>query len=338
MSVATNGAALEFEKIGDRVYVALQPFEQRFNDCNVIVLVGDDAVLIVDAPANAEHTRDIVEAVRELTDRPVRYVVNTHWHSDHTQGNAVYRERLGEEVIFIGHETLVEDVPARAAGYISNRVGRIEKAIPAAEKQLEDGIKDDGTAMTDEEKQEQAAAIARAKAWLKSNKDVTFLAPDSTYSESLTLHLGGLEVRLKHHRAHTRGDTVIHLPSEGIVITGDMLDALPYVGHGYLREWLTALDAVRALDEDITIPGHGPVFTGTAQLELVRDFIDALVTQTAKALESGSDLAATLEVVDLSTFRTRFANGDAVAERFFDGTLNEAVERAWTELRGETKE
>ena len=152
------------------------------------------------------------------------------------------------------------------------------------------------------------------------------------------LELGNRKVELRHFKAHTRGDTVIILADISVMITGDMLDALPYAGHGYFADWVSALNELRTMAPEIIVPGHGPVFEGTDQLELVRDFIATLLTQSTKAVEAGKDLEATRAVIDVSEFRQRFANGEPGAERFFDAVLGEAIERAWSEANGVASE
>ena len=111
-----------FETVTDGIFVALQPHDGRFNDCNVTVIVEERGVTVVDAPSDGDFTRDVIDAIRAHTDRPVVRVINTHWHGDHTQGNALFREAFGDDVDVIGHVSLIEDVPGRAATAHAERV------------------------------------------------------------------------------------------------------------------------------------------------------------------------------------------------------------------------
>lgn len=343
LAVLTLGAvpaagAVTLEPVADGVFVALQPHEHRFSDANVTVIVGEDAAMIVDAPANADFVRGVVEALPEVTDRPVRYVVNTHWHSDHTQGNALYRELLGAEVAFVGHESLADDVPNRAAAFVTEQLAKIDAQLPEAEARLESGVKEDGEAMTEEEEAAYRESIDRAKDWAAANRGVEFISPTVTYTGEKVIDLGGRRVRLIHFRAHTRGDTVILIQDAGVLVTGDLLDDLPYVGHGYPREWVNTLKEIEKLEAARYVPGHGPVFEGPAQLALVRDYIEALVLHAENAVEAGLDRAAAVETAEFSTFRERFSQGDPAADSFFDAVLTEAIERAWAEAKGEKLE
>ncbi len=332
---ATPPAGDFFTLVAPGVYAALQPAEKRFDDSNVVVIVGTAGLLIVDAPADEAFVRKVCAEIRRLSDRPVRYVVNTHWHADHTQGNAVYRRELGDTVAIVGHETLLHDVPERAEKNLRDRVARLDQRIPQAEAELASGKDSDGTEITAEERQKQVAAIERARGWLERNRGAEFLVPTRPYTEdSITLSLGDREVVLRHVRAHTRGDTLVYLAQDKILLSGDVLDDLPYVGHGYPREWVATLRELAALDFDVVVPGHGPVFRGREQLTDVLGYLEDLVAQVGSAQVAGRTLEETRAVVDLSRWRTTLAGDDAAAQRFFDGTLADAIERAYAEALG----
>ena len=103
-----------FRQVRPGVWAALQPAAQRFNDSNSIVIVSDRDVIVIDSQANPATSRALIERIQGLTDKPIRYLVNTHFHSDHTRSNFAYREEFPELEI-IGHGSLVEDIPSRAA-------------------------------------------------------------------------------------------------------------------------------------------------------------------------------------------------------------------------------
>ena len=318
------------EKVADGVWAALQPHDRRFNDSNVIIIENDDDLVVIDSPANADAVRELVDEIGRLSERPVRFVINTHWHGDHTQGNALYRKAWGDGVSFIGHQTLAEDVPERAAPDVMERVERLTTRIPEAEVELEGGLHEDGRPFTEEETEQQRAAIERAKQWLERNRGAEFLAPDVTYSNAMVLQRGARRIELFHFRAHTRGDTVVYLPGEKVLITGDVLDDLPFVGHGHPRKWLATLETLAGLEFDRIVPGHGPVFEGRDQMKRVTGFMAALVAGASDAVAAGKTLEQTQSELDLSKWRDSLG-GDDAGKRFFDQTLAEAIERAYTE-------
>ena len=276
------------------VYAARQPNEKRFDDSNVVVIVGSAGVLIVDAPADESFVRRVCAEIRKRTDQPLRYVVNTHWHADHTQGNAVYRREFGDTIEFVGHETLLDDVPDRAEKDLRDRVARLETRIPEAERELETGKDSAGTEITPDERTRQRAAVERARGWLERNRDAEFLVPTRPFSgESTTLSLGDREVVLGHVRAHTRGDAIVYLPNERLLITGDVLDDLPFVGHGTLASgsrrcaiWRrsTSTSSSRGMGRSFSAPGSSATSSATSRTSWPRSARPSLPAARAKRL------------------------------------------------------
>ncbi len=337
-----------WQEVAPGVTAVLQPVEERFNDANVVLIEwGESGLVMVDAPAKAEHLQTLLDEIDQRLGRRVKWVINTHWHSDHTQGNARIRGHFGTDVTVVGHVSLLEDVPGRAAPQVHERVVRLEELLPEAEKQLALGRDERGNELDPDQVEAQERGIARAQAWLDVHRDVEFQVPDVLVRDSLTLHDGQRRIEISAHRAHTRGDLVVHLPGERVLITGDLLDDLPYIGHGYPRSWIETLDGLAALAPEIIVPGHGPVFEGTGpegtgligtgQLERVRDLLQSLVDQVAAGIAKGLDGDELIESVDLSEARAELARDEA-AERFFDGVAREAIERTAADLRGELEE
>ena len=114
--------AINIEEVAPGVWAALQPDERKFNDCNSLIVAANKFVIVIDAQESADDVQQIIHFAETQIGKPVRYLINTHWHSDHTQGNTLYRRRYGEELIIIGHSTQAEDIPNRAAVYVGDRV------------------------------------------------------------------------------------------------------------------------------------------------------------------------------------------------------------------------
>lgn len=340
LSAAAHSLAQEdpypwkMEEIAPGIFAALQPTANRFDDSNSTVIIGANEVVVVDTQADPAAVNSLIDWIGSVTDAPVALVINTHWHGDHTQGNAIYRDVYGEDLEIIGHASLEEDVPGQAAAFVNERTAYYDAELPAAYERLEQGLFRDGTLMTDGDREEQQAALARAETWLAANRDARFVAPSRTYGSRQRLRRAGRTLDLIHYEGHTRGDTVVWLPQEKIALTGDLLDDLPYVGHGYPTPWRDALVALGELPIEATVPGHGPVFHDRGKLDAVRGFLDALIAQTATAAAAGETLESTFAGLALDTWRERLASDD-IAAQFFDQGLGEAVERAWLEARGE---
>jgi cyclase len=331
---AQSATALRFEELAPGIFAALQPDQARFDDSNSLVLIGAQEVVVVDAQADPDGVRQLISWIGEQTAAPVTMVINTHWHGDHTQGNAIYRDAYGEDVEIVGHRSLTEDVPARASEFVDERIAYFDAELPAARERLARGVFRDGSPMSETEQAEQAAVIERAQAWLEANRGARFLPPSRTFGMRQRLRRAGHAIELIHFRAHTRGDTVVWLPDTGIIATGDVLDDLPYVGHGYPLSWRAALQTLREMPITTIVPGHGPVFTGFGQLENVAGFLDAVIETADAAVAAGTSLETTIERADLTAWQNRLAR-DAAGAEFFDQVLGEAIERAWREARGE---
>lgn len=333
VSPALADGSYEIRRVADGVYAALQPEARRFNDSNSAILVNDRDVVVVDSQSNPATVRELVAEVRKLTDKPVRYVVNTHWHGDHTQGNQVYLEAFpGVEII--GHSTHAEDVAGRAAPFLEEQIGQYEEGIGAAEQWLATGEKADGTALSEEEMAALPGRIERTRRHLDGLRSIRFVPPTITVDDKLVLHRGKRRIEILHFAAHTRGDLVLFLPEEKVLVTGDLLDDLPYGGHGYPSSWIRTLDALEELDFERVISGHGRVQEGKEQLVRVREMLKSLVEQVA-ASAGGKTLEEVREAVDLSASRGALAGDDETAQRVFDAWLPELVERAYRESRGE---
>ena len=320
------------ERLTDRVYVALQPHDQRFDDCNVSVVLRSDHVLIVDAPTDHEFIQQLVTDLKILTDLPVRYLVNTHWHGDHTQGNATFRNLLGDQLTIIGHRSLIEDVPTRAAQDFNDRIARLEAQIPLAKQQLEKGLSLSGRALSLQEQADQQDAIANTETWLANNRDVVFLGPTLGYEQQLVLGDDTVPVHLIHVAAHTRGDTLVVVPGENLLIAGDVIDEVPFAGHGFPRAWLQALNKIQNEIKPTTIvPGHGAPVELKEIAPLIHYF-ESLVNQVSSGIAGGASLDELRSAVNVDESRKRLVGDDPRAQRFFDAVLPEAIERAYQEI------
>lgn len=323
--------AIEIESIAPGAWAALQPHELRFNDSNSLIVAADDFVIVVDAQENANDVRSIIEFAKSEIGKPIRFVVNTHWHSDHTQGNTIYRQAYGDSLTIIGHRTHTEDIPGRAAAYLQERVASIMSVLPTAKEQVASGVKEDGTKFTDEELAAQKDGIAWAEAFLADNENVEFTTPSLTIGTPFTVDAGKATFTVHPLHGHTRGDLVVHFPQLGVLATGDMVDELPYVGHGYPSAWLAALPEIDALGADIMVPGHGAVLRDRILLTRLDAYFSSLTSQVKALVRAGKDLQATLDEIDLSEGRRQLAGDDAEAASFFDQVQAEAVTRAYEE-------
>ncbi len=188
--------------------------------CNSGFIVSDDGVMVIDAMMVASMVRPYLEEIRKVTDQPIRYVVNTHHHVDHSFGNQFY---LPTEVV--SHRACREAMIGRGAD--------VEMLSQRWPQYRED--------------------------WAQ-----TQLTPASiTYEDKMIVHLGDRVIELLHPGpAHTYGDTLVYLPQEKVLFTGDVAFhyLTPLARDGHLSNWIRVANGIlKHLDVTVLMPGHGPV-------------------------------------------------------------------------------
>ncbi len=326
------GQAIDIELIAPGVWAALQPDDRKFNDCNTLIVAADDYVIIVDAQESADDVRQIIGFVESEIEKPVRYLINTHWHSDHTQGNTLYKESYGDDLVIIGHVTHAEDIEQRAAVYVSDRVERIKQQLPAALEQLETGIKRDGSKFTPEELAAQTIRVREAEEWVVANEGFEFTLPTLMIDDVYSVQAGAASFSIHPMRGHTRGDLVIHFPQLQLVATGDLVDAMPYSGHGYPSEWIDSLVKIKQFGASTYLTGHGAAQMDDALIDKLLIYFESLTSQIKTLMAGGSTAEQIKASIDLSHSRSLLAGDDETAGRFFDRVQDEAIDQAIKEL------
>ena len=297
---------------------------------NGTFIIGPDGVVVVDTQARPSWARDLITEIRKVTDKPVRYVINTHWHGDHTLGNQAYAAAFGPSVTFVAQTNTREDLISRGTPQVeTQRTKTVPDAIAALEKQLSDGKDAKGVPLTDATRQQTQTQLAAQRALLDELKQITITPPTLTYDTSMVIHLGDREIDLLHWgNAHTRGDTVVYLPKERVVITGDLLtNGIPVMRTAYPVEWVATLDAIDKLDWSAAIPGHGSVQQGKTQLETLLAYMKDMVASVRDSVAKGITLEQAEKSIDLSKYKSAFPNFD-------QGGNISAIERTWTEITG----
>jgi cyclase len=314
------------------IYVALQPFADRFNDSNSTVIVLDDAVVVVDTQTTLTTTRDILEQIRKITDKPVRWVINTHWHGDHVLGNQVYREAI-PGVQFIAQTNTRDDMASRTTAELTADIASIPGNIEKYQRILASGRTADGQSLTQQQRSLLEMRINTFSRELPDLRQTHVVLPDVTFDNALSLYSGNQEVRLTHYPGHTRGDVVVFLPAKKALITGDLLDDLPYTGDGSPAGLVKTLHELDRLDFDLIIPGHGGIERGHEHLRQVLQLFESIVSQVEDDVHNGFSLADTKSQVNVEQFRARITGGEEHAERAWDGFVPAAIEHAYLEVK-----
>jgi glyoxylase-like metal-dependent hydrolase (beta-lactamase superfamily II) len=231
-------------------------------DPNTGIIIGEDAVLVADTQATPAMAADVIRRIREVTDKPIKYVVLTHYHAVRVLGASAYQPQQ-----ILASQDTYDLIVERGEQDKASERGRFPRLVQNVE------------------------TVPSGLTW-----------PTMTFNGKMTLWLGKLEVQLLQlGRGHTKGDTVVWLPSEKTLLSGDLVefDATPYAGDAYFQDWPQTLDNIAALKPRALVPGRGPALLGEEQvkagLECTRDFISDVWTSVKAGAEAGLDLRKVYE-------------------------------------------
>jgi cyclase len=320
-----TGNAFTFHKITDGVYHAVGTGNLVVMS-NAAIIEGDTDVLVVDSHVSPGGAWALREELKAITPKPIRYVVNSHFHFDHSHGNQVY----GPDVSIIGHEfaraqmLAGKSIDSRAHEFF---VGGVPNTIKMLEGRL-------AAAQDDKERATIEAQLAIQRNHLEGTKAVVPTPPNVTLTETMTLHRGSREIRILHlGRAHTAGDVIVHLPKERIIATGDLLvEGTSYMGDAYFTEWIDTIELLKRLDFETVLPGHGRAFTGKAKLDHWQAYVRDFWTQAQKFHKAGVPWEDAATQVDLRAQATNYPTIRAAGL-----TPNHGMLRAYEILDGKVK-
>ena len=251
---------VSFDKLSDHAWAYTAE-----GDPNTGIVVGDDAVMVIDTQATPVMAADVIRRIREVTDLPVKYVVLSHYHAVRVLGASAYRP---EHII--------------------------------ASQDTRDLIKERG-------EQDKASEIGRFPRLFRNVETVPpgLTWPTLTFNGKMTLWLGTLEVQLLQlGRGHTAGDTVVWLPQDKVLFSGDLVefDATPYAGDAYFGDWPATLDNLAALQPDKLVPGRGAALQTPAQVKAGLDGTRAFVSELYASVKAGAAAGRDLNAVYRDTY------------------------------------
>lgn len=235
-------------------------------DPNAGVVIGDDGVMVVDALATPYQAKRLLRYIRGVTKKPVKYLVLTHYHAVRVLGASAYKAK--EIIASNGTCELIKERGAQDYKSEAQRFPRLFQKIETVP-----GL-----------------------TW-----------PTMTFDTGMTLRFGGREVRVMHlGRGHTKGDTVVWLPKEKVLFSGDLVEqgAAPYCGDAYLNDWPTTLEAVRALGAKKLVPGRGLALKTPAAVNAGIDGTQAFVRALMSSVRGGAEAKESLKTVFDKTYAT----------------------------------
>jgi cyclase len=297
--IAHNGDAFRFNKVADGVYHAIGTGALTVVG-NSSVIVNDNDVIVVDDHVSPAAAWVLINEIKKITNKPVRTVINTHFHFDHAHGNQIF----DKDVSIIGHEFTREML----LGGKSLQMPLYKNYVTGLPEQIENlkqrvAMESDPSRKAMLQTQLQAAENNAA-----SQAELKPTPPNITLRTKMTLYRGDREIQLRFlGRAHTAGDVVVYLPKERIVITGDMLtSALSNMSDAFVNEWVTTLDELKKLDFVTVLPGHGEAFTDKAKIDYFQAYLRDVWTEVSRLKQQGVSAEEAAKRADLTKHKEHF--------------------------------
>ncbi|WP_237132685.1 MBL fold metallo-hydrolase [Pseudohongiella sp. O18] len=267
---------------------------------HAMLIEGEHDLLVVDSHVTPNAGMALLDAIKSVSDKPVRYLVNTHYHFDHAHGNQVFPQ----EVEIIGHPYTRQKLSGELGNVLeeSTFLSFTESVPDQIENMRAELAQTSDPARTEELR----ARISMQQAHYESSQEIVPTPPNITVDDKMTIYQtvdgGGREIQIVHlGRGHTGGDVVVFLPDERLVYTGDlMVPGIPYMGDAYLNEWPDALERLKALDFDTILPGHGPVVQGKDRIDDLQAYMRDLWQRTAELKAQGLSFEEAATAIDLT--------------------------------------
>ena len=250
---------VSFDRLSDHAYAYTAE-----GDPNTGIVIGDDAVMVIDAQATPVMAQDVIRHIRTVTDKPIRYVTLTHYHAVRVLGASGYRPQH-----VIASRDTYDLIVERGAQDMQSEIERFPRLFRAVES-------------------------LPGLTW----QTLVFERRMTIWLGKLQVEL------LQLGRGHTKGDTVAWLPQEKILFSGDLVeyDATPYTGDAYLTDWPATLDAIAALGPEQLVHGRGAALKPPAEVKAGLDGTRAFVTAMFESVQAGARAGRDLRSVYRETY------------------------------------
>lgn len=313
---ASAGAAddlFQIEEVTEGVYFALAR-PQAVANCNAAIFENAADVLVVDAHSKPSAAASLIAQIRkQVTTKPVRYLVDSHFHWDHAQGNAAYREAFGKDLKIVSSKATrkleAEQLGPRLRasldphGHPFSSQPHIPELIEEARRQLSAAPEAGRAAI--------AERIRQLEAFEREMRNFEPVLPTVTFDRSYVIRDKTQELRVEFRgRAHTAGDVIVYSPQKKVVATGDMvIGTLPFLADSFPKEWPKTIDSVAALDFDRVCGGHGAVGQGKGRMMSQRNYIEELAERVEKGKMAGMTLAEIQKSMPVESIKAFASNG-----------------------------
>ena len=287
-----TGKAFRFNKVKDGIYHAVGTGSLAVVG-NSSFVVNDNDVIVVDDHVSPAAAWVLLEEIKEVTNKPVTTVINTHFHFDHAHGNQIFESN----VQIIGHEFTRRML-------LNNSIGMplYRNYLTALPGQIEDLRKRIASETDFAAKAKLQTQLEVAENNLASQKELRPTPPNLTLTTQMTLYRGKREIQIRFlGRGHTAGDVVVFLPNEKVVMTGDFLTSgLSNMSDSYPEEWAASLDELKKLDFDTVLPGHGEAFTDKSKIDYFQAYLHDVWSEVSRLKKQGVSAEEAAKRADLT--------------------------------------
>ncbi|HUQ80958.1 MAG TPA: MBL fold metallo-hydrolase [Gemmatimonadaceae bacterium] len=330
-----------FIEVVPGIYAAIEPRQNAlspFVHGNSMFVVNDSDVFAFDANHTPSAARATIAQLRAITTKPVRQLMLSHFHGDHTMGVEAFVEAFpGIEVI--ATDSTRDDIIRTLVRATNRTAERYAKTNAQYDSMANAGVDLAGRPLTPERRQLwEATRYAFRNYYSVEAPTMKIVAPTTTFDTKMKIWSGAREIDLlSFGRGDTRGDGIVWLPTERVVATGDVLvDPAPYSGANHPSDWLATLRAIRALDPLHIVPGHGDVQHDTKYLDLVIAVTDSTIRAVRQAAASNLTEEQTVKRVTMPQFRQRFTHGEPLIEDRWNDFIEGLVRGAYGEAKHAT--
>jgi cyclase len=323
-------------KVVDGVYVIRHPdAPDSFPQGNTTVIIGEQECLVVDSCLLPSSAKEDIAQIRRWTNKPVRYLFNTHWHFDHTNGNGLYAKEFPGLITIAHMETkkMIESYNPMSVSTYATRSERIKHM-------LETGKNEEGKALSDAVKKDITRSLQGIDQVVAEFKSIILMPPNLSFDHAVDIDLGHRQVQIRFlGRGHTAGDAIAYLPNEKIAVVGDLLvHPVPYFYGGFPAELTVTLRNLAQLDPQIFVPGHGDVLRDKAYLNLVIEFLDQVVPFVWKEVNSSRDTQEQVaqlvrKNLNLDGWKRKFAGENKENRDAFDETIESLIDVIYKEAK-----
>jgi cyclase len=291
------------QKVANGIYFA-QAHPQAMINSNAAIFVRSKDVVVVDTHSKPSASASLIGQIkRDITAKPVRYVINTHFHWDHTQGNHSYR-LTGEKVDFIA-SAATKDLMAKLA------VARMKESVATVPHQVDVLRERAAHATSAPEKAYCADQIRQLEAYQAELKNYTLELPTITFDKTYVLQDPAYDLHVEFHgHAHTAGDVAVYCPQERAIATGDVIHGfLPFIADGFPRAWPGTIDSIGKADFRTVLPGHAALQTDRTPMTSLRNYIEELTGRVAEGHTAGMSVAEIQKRITVASLKSLHANG-----------------------------